>query len=86
MNHLEDEGFYGVNCINCGKPICLKRWKGIVSDAELPNSHCYDAHPLPVLQRAMRIYGGQACVLPATNHPAIGSEWSNRATQPTLTE
>ncbi len=48
MNHLEDEGFYGVNCINCGKPICLKRWKGIVSDAELPNSHCYDAHiPCP---------------------------------------
>jgi DNA-directed RNA polymerase subunit RPC12/RpoP len=40
VNHIKDEGFYGVNCIKCGKPICLNQWQGIVPDAQLPISTC----------------------------------------------
>jgi hypothetical protein len=37
---LKDEGFYGMDCISCGKPICLNRWKGTVPDVQLPIATC----------------------------------------------
>jgi len=43
---LRDEGFYGVDCIKCGRPIYLNRWQGSIPDAQLPIATCEDAYTL----------------------------------------